>query len=144
MAYGDPADTSNPFHWDHICLNLLGSPSYQPHLPWVHKIIGTGCLAEGSNRYVDDLCTVSRSLDYCWRIGHWIATTFTFLGLQKALQKFWAPIQHPEPLADWLVLESPALRENGKRLGALSPLSPQHLRRVNRFIANLLRAHGDS
>lgn len=85
MVYGDINDPANPFHWDHVQLNLPGSSGYQPHLPWVRRVTRAGDLAGGCERYVDDIRTIGRTAKHCWSLGHRIATTFAFLGLQVAL-----------------------------------------------------------
>jgi hypothetical protein len=47
VVQGDPSEPSNPFHWSWVHLNLPGSPSYQPQLPWVQKLTATGEVAGG-------------------------------------------------------------------------------------------------
>ena len=37
-VYRDRQALSNPFHWDHIEVNLMGSRGYRADLPWVMKI----------------------------------------------------------------------------------------------------------
>jgi hypothetical protein len=54
-----------------------------------------GQLAGTTLRYVDDLKTVGSSKNQCWAAGHRVATYFSFLGLQVALRKYRAPMQHP-------------------------------------------------
>jgi len=35
---GETTSPSNVFHWERVCLNLPGSPDYNPQLPWVSKV----------------------------------------------------------------------------------------------------------
>ncbi len=108
VVHGDPGDPANLFHWAQVCLNLPGSPTYQPHLPWVQKMTSAGEVAGGSEQYVDDIQTIGCSADHCWQLGHRIATTFAFLGLQIALQKFRPPTPHPGPWAGTIAFSTPA------------------------------------
>ena len=107
VAMGNPADVNNPFHWETVRLNLPGSPLYQPDLPWVSRLTSTGCLAGHSSRYIDDLRTIGRSSEHCWALSYSLATTFAFLGLQIALQKFRPPTPHPGPWAGSIAFSSP-------------------------------------
>ena len=54
VAYGDRRDLANSFHWDHVQLNLSGSPGYQADLPWVMKVRADGTIAAEIFVYVDD------------------------------------------------------------------------------------------
>jgi hypothetical protein len=108
VVHGDPGDPANLFHWAQVCLNLPGSPTYQPHLPWVQKMTSAGEVAGGSEQYVDDIQTIGCSADHCWQLGHRIATTFAFLGLQIALRKFRPPTPHPGPWAGTIAFSTPA------------------------------------
>ncbi len=108
VAMGDPRDATNPFQWSRVCLNLPGSPSYKAHLPWVYRVASNGQLAGCSFRYVDDLRTIGQSPEHCWALGHRIATTFAYLGLQIALRKFRPPTKHPGPWAGTITFSSPA------------------------------------
>ena len=37
-VYGDRRDPANPFHWEHVRLNLPGDRKYRSDLPWVMKV----------------------------------------------------------------------------------------------------------
>jgi hypothetical protein len=41
-VYGDRRLTTNPFHWEKVIFNLLGSKVYCADLQWVMKIQGVG------------------------------------------------------------------------------------------------------
>lgn len=107
VAFGDRQDLSNPFHWDHVKLNLPGSSSYDPMLPWVMRLTRDGSLAGMSLRYVDDLRTLGNSEEHCWQVGHRLTTFFTYLGLQIALRKLRPPNQHPGPWAGTIAFSCP-------------------------------------
>jgi hypothetical protein len=107
VAQGDLGDPENPFHWASVRMNLPGSPAYQPNLPWVSRLTCSGKLAGGHERYVDDIRTVGRSMEHSWQLGHRLATTFAYLGLQIALRKFRPPTQHPGPWAGTIAFSTP-------------------------------------
>jgi hypothetical protein len=99
LVVSDPRDQTNPFHWQTVRLNLPGSDTYTPSLPWVSRLTATGDPAGTFSRYVDDLRTIGASEEHCWQVGHRLATYFAYLGLQVALPKLRAPAQHPGPWA---------------------------------------------
>lgn len=108
VAFGDPLDRSNPFQWERVILNLPGSNSYNPMLPWIMRLTQDGKLAGAIKRYVDDLRSVGHSGDHCWQVGHQLATVFSYLGLQIALRKSRPPSQHPGPWAGTIAFSCPA------------------------------------
>lgn len=84
---GDPLDTSNPFGFDMVCLNLPGCHLYTPSRPWVFKCHrSTGQLA---NNFANE--------DSCWTCARAIASHYSYLGLQDALQKRRRPSQEAGP-----------------------------------------------
>jgi hypothetical protein len=51
VILGDRLDPDNVFQWDEIRMNLPGSPSHDPTLPWVSKIrLNDGKIASGEDR----------------------------------------------------------------------------------------------
>jgi hypothetical protein len=64
-AMGNPSDPTNPFQWSQDRLNLPGSSTYNPLLPWVSRLRSDGTLAAGVPRYVDDQRPVGNSVDDC-------------------------------------------------------------------------------
>jgi len=66
VAYGDRTDPQNPFAWEQVVLNLPGSESYDPSLPWVMKIRSDGHLACEVFVYVDDGRITGWSPDPDW------------------------------------------------------------------------------
>jgi hypothetical protein len=67
VAYGDRRDLANPFHWDHVQLNLPGSPGYRADLPWVMKVRADGIIAAEIFEYVDDGRAIGHSAELAWR-----------------------------------------------------------------------------
>jgi hypothetical protein len=61
MAFGDARDSKTLFHSAAVCLNLPGSPSYDPTLPWVSCLHADGSLASIVRCYVDDIRPVGQS-----------------------------------------------------------------------------------
>jgi hypothetical protein len=95
LVFGDRQDPTNPFRWDHVCLNLPGALTYTPLLPWVSKVRQDGTMAAEGTRFVDDLRPVGLSYEDCWQAAHAIATHFSYLGLQISSRKTRPPSQQP-------------------------------------------------
>jgi len=108
VVQGEISNTSNPFHWKTVRLNLPGSEEYDPSLPWVSRITADGRLAGTFKRYVDDLRSIGSSEEACWAVGHRLATYFSHLGLQVALRKLRPPLRHPGPWAGTIAFGCPA------------------------------------
>ncbi len=86
-VYGDQRFLSNPFHWDHVCLNLSGGKGYKSDLPWVMKIRADGFLAAEIFVYVDDGRVVAHSADLTWRAARAYVAGCSKLGVQDASRK---------------------------------------------------------
>jgi hypothetical protein len=88
---GDTTCPSNVFYWERVCLNLPGSPDYDPQLPWVSKVKTNSqnqeVLAALLVSYVDDLRVAGVSEFDCWKVMHHISSRLGFLGLQFAARK---------------------------------------------------------
>ncbi len=54
LAMGNCLDTTNPYQWDPVELNLPWSASYDPHCPWVLKHRKDRHIASDSSVYVND------------------------------------------------------------------------------------------
>jgi hypothetical protein len=54
LAKGEPSDQSSTFQWDHVDLNLPGSASYSPAMPWIWKIRTDGSPAVDMVAFFDD------------------------------------------------------------------------------------------
>jgi hypothetical protein len=99
LIQGNRMDSSNPFHWQSVRLNLPGAEQYDPSLPWVSHMTSQGTMAGTFKRYVDDLRSIGSSEDMCWQVGHRLSMYLSYLGLQVALRKLRPPSQHPGPWA---------------------------------------------
>jgi hypothetical protein len=53
-SYGNRSDSTNPFKWDQVVLNLPGTPKYDTSFPWVYKVRKDGQIASDVFLYVDD------------------------------------------------------------------------------------------
>ena len=98
-VYGDRRALSNPFHWDHVELNLPRSRGYRADLPWVMKIRADGFLAAEIFVYVDDGRVVAYSPDLAWRAARAYAACCARLGVQDASWKRTSPSETPGPRA---------------------------------------------
>jgi hypothetical protein len=59
---GGPKDPSNILRWDLVILNPLGSPGYEPSLPWDFRVrSGDGLMTCDFNIYVDDVQSAENS-----------------------------------------------------------------------------------
>jgi hypothetical protein len=102
---GDPSDPSNIFRWDRIQLNLPGSSSYDPSLPWVCKIrLSDGKITCDLISYVDDVRTMGGSFQECRAASRWAASILNFLGLQDAPRKRQDPSLTPGAWSGSIVL----------------------------------------
>jgi hypothetical protein len=107
VVVGDHNKRDNPFHWNHVRLNLPGAANYTPNLPWVSRVTADGIPANSFTRYVDDLRTIGASEADCWQVGHRIASYLAYLGLQVALRKLRSPTQQPGPWAGTIAFSCP-------------------------------------
>ena len=99
ISYGNPADRTNPFHWDRVELNLPGTAGYRPHLPWVMKVRWDGHLAAELFKYVDDARAMAFCLELCWAAVRRFSTMCSHLGIQdRAAKRTWPSIT-PGPWA---------------------------------------------
>jgi len=96
IARGNPRQSTNPFKWDSIRINLPGSESYDPTLPWIAKMDGK---FEACDLviYVDDVRPFGSSEERCRAAGKCIAKITQFFGLQDAPRKYRPPSQSPGP-----------------------------------------------
>ena len=98
-AYGNRHDQTNPFHWERIILNLPGTWSYEPNLPWVFKVRFDGHLACDVYVYVDDGKVTGWCRAACWEASKQCAKILTKLGIQDAARKRTEPSMTPGPWA---------------------------------------------
>jgi hypothetical protein len=107
LIMGNRFDPSNPFRFAVVVLNLPGSPTYNPALPWVSKRrTSNGPLACDLFIYVDDCRTLGPSEQDCWLASQRVARVLNFLGLQDATRKRRGPSLEPGPWAGSIVYTS--------------------------------------
>jgi hypothetical protein len=95
---GDHLDAKNLFCWDTVQMNLPGSKTYDPALPWVSKVrFGNNNIACDLVIFVDDLRVTGPTSVECWNAGQRAAQVLTHLGLQDAPRKRRGASQAPAP-----------------------------------------------
>jgi hypothetical protein len=88
VILGDRKDPNNVFRWDSIQMNLPGSESYDPSLPWVSNVrLNDGRIAVDQFIYVDDVRLTGSSSRECWQAGQRAASIANTLGIQDAARK---------------------------------------------------------
>ena len=96
IVLGDHRCLDNPFRWDQVVLNLPGSESYEPKLPWVYKFDSLEQrLASFFVTYIDDIRTGGASESLAWAASRRVASVVQYLGLQDAPRKRRAPSRTP-------------------------------------------------
>ena len=100
---GDPDDANNPFKWKSVEMNLPGSESYDPSLPWVFKCRVDGMIACDIFIYVDDLRPTGPTKEDCWRATRRTAAILNTFGIQDATRKRRPPSQTPGAWAGSIV-----------------------------------------
>jgi hypothetical protein len=98
-VYGYRKVLSNPFHWDRVEFNLLGSKGYRLNLPWVMKIRADGHLAAEIFGYVDNGPLTGHSPWLTWAAGQAYAVGCLRRGIQDASRKRTSPTETPGPWA---------------------------------------------
>ena len=91
---GKHDDFANPFHYHHVRLNLPGSDSYSPALPWFSIIDSVGELAGILAIYVDDERIHHSTENGAWLAARQVATRESYLGIQDAARKRRPPSQN--------------------------------------------------
>ena len=70
VILGNRRDLKNVFGWDEVRMNLPGSETYDPTLPWVSNIrLGDGRIAADLFIYVDDVRLTGSSSEECRQFG---------------------------------------------------------------------------
>ena len=88
VILGNRRDSENVFRWDEVRMNLLGSETYDPTLPWVWKIRSEdGKIAADLFIYVDDVRLTGSSAEECRQAGRRTASVANSLGIQDAARK---------------------------------------------------------
>lgn len=85
---GNPTDKTNAFRWDEVILNLPGSESFNPTLPFVIKWDRTNNrIAAAIKAYVDDLRVCAANMNLAWEAARQTAARIQYLGSQDAPRK---------------------------------------------------------
>ena len=93
---GDLSDKVNPFGWDEVKLNLPGTPTYNPCLPWLYRWNSEREELPGFfSTYVDDIRTGGESEEACYRVTRRVASRTNYLGQQDAPRKRRKPSKAP-------------------------------------------------
>jgi hypothetical protein len=88
VILGNRRDPNNVFRWDEIRMNLPGSATYDPSLPWVSKIrLEDGRIAADLFIYVDDVRLTGSTSKECRDAGRRAASIANSLGIQDAARK---------------------------------------------------------
>jgi hypothetical protein len=88
VILGNRRDPENVFRWDNIRMNLPGSETYDPSLPWVSKVrLDDGRIAADLFIYVDDVRLTGSSSEECRQAGRRAASVANSLGIQDAARK---------------------------------------------------------
>ena len=90
MARGDHTDTTNPYHWTKVVLNLPGMEEYDPTLPWVFKAKfedGRWVVSNDHVGFCDDFRTNGSSELECWRVTNRLLSIMQWHGIQDAPHK---------------------------------------------------------
>ncbi len=66
---GDPRDTTSPFQYDSVQLNMPCTLGYLPNKPWLMKMRGDGQMALDVMAYIDDLRTIGASELLCEEVA---------------------------------------------------------------------------
>lgn len=124
VAKGDHLDSTNPFQWQSVTLNLPGEPSYDPRQPWEYRVRQDEEMASEVVTYVDDMRPVGHSQDSCWAAAHALACWYCWLGIQVSSRKTRPPSwelgrarSYQQALRGWVC---DVHKTSGKRLNAFS------------------------
>ena len=84
IAYGNRLNKKNLFQWEVAKLNLPGSETYDPKLPWVTKVRTDGNLGCEVYIYVDSGQIVGHTEFTCWEVAKRSCSVCVLLGIQDA------------------------------------------------------------
>jgi hypothetical protein len=93
---GNPTDTSNPFYWDKLLLNLPGSLTFDPTRPRIMKWDSrNGWIACDLVVFVDDLRASGPTAELTWSLSRTVSSRLQYLGMQEASRKRRPPSRTP-------------------------------------------------
>ena len=88
IIVGDRRDKDNPFYWDCAILNMPGTNTYNPAMPWVYKWNGIkNQMASFFGTYIDDIRGGGSTEIDCRNTIHRTACPINYLGQQDAPRK---------------------------------------------------------
>jgi hypothetical protein len=93
IAMGARLQSNHPLGLEKANLNLPGSSTYDPTLPWVCRAKADGSMAGCMPRYVDDMHHMGDSDENCWTVVHRMASMYGYLGMKLASRKMQPPSQ---------------------------------------------------
>jgi len=96
VVRGNHKDQNNAFAFDSIRINLPGSETYTPTLPWISKM-NRGVEANDVTPYMDDGRPHGGSETGCRKAGKQTSKITQYLGQQDASRKYRPPSQQPGP-----------------------------------------------
>jgi hypothetical protein len=100
---GDRFDTSNPFQWKIVKLNLPGTENYDPTGSWIIKMRDDGLIACELFTFVDDERVSGPTEELTWQAAHVMAARQAYLGIQDAARKAGKCSQQPRAWAGAVV-----------------------------------------
>jgi hypothetical protein len=88
FIWGNCLDTTNPFYWEKVILNLPGSSEFDPTRPKVMKWHSrNGWVACALVVFVDDLRGSGPTVELTWSVSRVVASRIQYLGIQEASRK---------------------------------------------------------
>lgn len=104
MIRGDYLDSSNPYGYSKVRINLPGSDNYTPCLPWISKMQGD---EESSDiiPYMDDGRPYGGGERLCRKAAKKASKLTQYLGQQDAARKYRPPSQQPGPWCGAFIAE---------------------------------------
>lgn len=96
LICGDRKARDNPLRWDRVVMNLPGSETYNPTMPWVYRWDDEkATLAAFFGTYIDDIRSGGQTEQACWKASRRIASRINYLGQQDAARKRRPPSKKP-------------------------------------------------
>ena len=96
LARGNPEDSTNPFHYSEVTLNLPGMESYDPTSPHVFKWNSSVERIAGEVvTFIDDMRACGFSKENTWQIIRRLTSVLQHLGIQDAPRKRRPSCQSP-------------------------------------------------
>jgi hypothetical protein len=110
FARGNPSDPKNALRYDKVVLNLPGSVSFDPTLPWVMKWNNAeNQMAGDVVTFIDDLRATGYNSESAWQVARQVASRmqYGYLDIQDAPRKRRPSTQKPGAWAGGVFQVSP-------------------------------------